>query len=67
MRVKEIAMNVFHLHSETYAVGEKVLVRNNSGESFAAEIKTILGPHVTMRRIEESELGESYKVFPTSN
>jgi len=60
-------MNAFHLRSETYSIGEKVLVKNKSGESFAAEIKTILGPRLTMRRIKESELEEDYKVFPTSN
>ena len=60
-------MNVFHLRSESYSVGEKVLVKNRSGESFAAEIKTILGPHLTMRRIEESELGKDFKIFPTPN
>lgn len=60
-------MNVFNLRSESYAVGDKVLVQKRSGESFAAEIKSIVGPRLTMRRIDESDLPKDCKVFPASN
>jgi len=60
-------MDVFRLRSELYSVGDKVLVQNRSGESFAAQIKSLLGGRLIMRRIDESELEPGYKIFPTSN
>jgi len=60
-------MDIFHLNSQSYFVGDKVMVQKSSGDHFSAVVTKIRGCDIFMRMIDEAELLSEYKVFPVCN